>query len=187
MNKNIKILLFIGFIILCLYLSYDNKEGLTIDSREFFSACSRDDDTCRVSLSGRIEGTPSDDDVDDTGIVEEQPTEVPPTPDQLRQYDMYDNYKCMTTRDTGNIMTNPSIYISLSEALTECSGNPSCVAIDFTEPGAEGEGNPRSMRARYYAPRDLVAAGLGAGSELTGTNVQVTANENENSACYVKK
>ena len=186
MNKNTKILLFIGFIILCLYLSYDNKEGLTIDSREFFSACSRDDDTCRVSLSGRIEGTPSDDDVDDTGIVEEQPTEVPPTPGQLDQYDMYDNYKCMTT--PGTIMTDPSIYISLSEALTECSGNPSCVAIDFTEPGAEGEGNPRSMRARYYLPLNLVALErAGLGSELTGTNVQVTANENENSACYVKK
>ena len=61
MNKNTKILLFIGFIILCLYLSYESKEGFAIDAGEFEQSCRGGGHSCTFSLSGSTEC--SDDDV----------------------------------------------------------------------------------------------------------------------------
>ena len=61
MNKNTLVLLFIGFIILCLYLSYRSKEGFVIYTGEFEQSCIGGGHSCTFSLSGSTEC--SDDDV----------------------------------------------------------------------------------------------------------------------------
>jgi hypothetical protein len=56
MNKNTQILFFLGFILLCLYLSCKSKEGFaTINSNIFETECNAGSNTCNISRSGRSE------------------------------------------------------------------------------------------------------------------------------------
>jgi hypothetical protein len=52
MDKNTQILFFIGFILLCLYLSCKNKEGFVTINSNFFCTDNSDTSTCNISLSG---------------------------------------------------------------------------------------------------------------------------------------